>query len=562
MNIHRATTYHSTRIFLALTLVLAILGLVPTATHAATLDVCPSGCTYTSIQAAIDAAALGDKITIGAGAYDGMLAIGKNLTLQGAGAAQTTINGGVGGSVITIAIGTTVTIDGVTITGGSGQSGGGIFNQGTLTVSNSTISGNSASSLGGGIYNNGGSVTVSNSTFAGNSAGFGGGIHNNNGGSVTVSNSTFAGNSATIGGGIRNSGGSVTVSNSTFAGNSASNIGGGIYSSAGGTLTVSNSAFFGNSASDAGGIFNGLGSVTVSNSTFAGNSASDTGGGVLNLSTLMVSNSTFFGNSASSFGGGIFNRENGTLTVSNSTISDNGAQPGGGIANLNQLTLANTIVANSQGGDCFNDDGSISATGVNLIEDGSCNVAAALLGDPKLGPLQDNGGPTQTVALLVGSPAIDAIPSANCAVATDQRGVERPQDGNGDGIARCDIGAFELQVIFLFTGFFQPIDNLPTVNSVKAGSAIPVKFSLGGDYGLSIFASGYPKVQQVACGSAAATDEVEQTVTVGASGLSYDTATGQYSYTWKTDKKWAGSCRQLVVRLIDGSEHIASFQFR
>jgi hypothetical protein len=111
-------------------------------------------------------------------------------------------------------------------------------------------------------------------------------------------------------------------------------------------------------------------------------------------------------------------------------------------------------------------------------------------------------------------------------------------------------------VVYTWSGFFQPVDNAPTVNS-----AIPVKFSLGGSYGLNIFASGYPKVQQVACGSTQA-DEVEQTVTAGASGLSYDATTGQYSYTWKTDKKWAGSCRQLILKLVDGSEHVAMFQFR
>jgi len=118
------------------------------------------------------------------------------------------------------------------------------------------------------------------------------------------------------------------------------------------------------------------------------------------------------------------------------------------------------------------------------------------------------------------------------------------------------------QVVYNWSGFFQPVDNLPTVNSAKAGSAIPVKFSLGGNEGLNIFAAGYPKVQQVACASGAPIDEIEQTVTAGASGLTYDAASGQYSYIWKTDKSWAGSCRQLVVRLVDGTEHIAGFQFR
>jgi hypothetical protein len=103
---------------------------------------------------------------------------------------------------------------------------------------------------------------------------------------------------------------------------------------------------------------------------------------------------------------------------------------------------------------------------------------------------------------------------------------------------------------------------VPTVNSVKAGSAIPVKFSLGGNYGLNIFAAGYPKVQTVACGSGAPTDEIEQTVAAGASGLQYDAASGQYSYTWNTDKAWASSCRQLTIRLVDGTDHVALFQFR
>ena len=115
--------------------------------------------------------------------------------------------------------------------------------------------------------------------------------------------------------------------------------------------------------------------------------------------------------------------------------------------------------------------------------------------------------------------------------------------------------------VYQWSGFLQPVDNLPTVNSAKAGSAVPVNFSLGGNYGLNIFAQGYPKVQAVNCSSGAPTDEIEQTVTAGAS-LSYDAASGQYSYTWKTDKSWAGSCRQLTIRLVDGTDHVALFQFR
>jgi hypothetical protein len=106
------------------------------------------------------------------------------------------------------------------------------------------------------------------------------------------------------------------------------------------------------------------------------------------------------------------------------------------------------------------------------------------------------------------------------------------------------------------------VDNLPELNIAKAGTAIPVKFSLGGDKGLSIFAAGYPKSQMIACDSTDPVDDIEQTVTAGSSSLSYDPLTGQYTYVWKTDKAWAGACRQLVVMLIDGTTHVANFKFK
>jgi hypothetical protein len=112
-----------------------------------------------------------------------------------------------------------------------------------------------------------------------------------------------------------------------------------------------------------------------------------------------------------------------------------------------------------------------------------------------------------------------------------------------------------------FTGFFQPVDNVPTVNSVKAGSAIRVKFSLGGDQGLNIFAADYPKSQVVPCDSTAPVTGIEETVTANASGLSYDPDTGRYTYTWKTNKAWEGTCRQLIVKLNDGSYQRANFKF-
>lgn len=113
-----------------------------------------------------------------------------------------------------------------------------------------------------------------------------------------------------------------------------------------------------------------------------------------------------------------------------------------------------------------------------------------------------------------------------------------------------------------FTGFFEPVDNPPTLNLLQAGKAVPVKFALGGDRGLGVFASGYPASQRISCDSSAPVDLVELTSTASASGLGYDAATGRYTYVWKTDKVWAGSCRELVLRLVDGTEHRARFQLR
>jgi len=114
---------------------------------------------------------------------------------------------------------------------------------------------------------------------------------------------------------------------------------------------------------------------------------------------------------------------------------------------------------------------------------------------------------------------------------------------------------------FNFTGFFPPVDNPPTINTVKAGSAIPVKFSLGGNQGLNILAFGSPSSGQVACANGAPLDAIQTTVTAGGSSLSYDPTTGQYVYVWKTDKAWAGTCRQLDVQLSDGTSHLADFEF-
>jgi Tol biopolymer transport system component len=117
-------------------------------------------------------------------------------------------------------------------------------------------------------------------------------------------------------------------------------------------------------------------------------------------------------------------------------------------------------------------------------------------------------------------------------------------------------------VVYDFQGFFQPIDNFPLLNIVTAGSAIPVKFSLGGNHGLAVFEAGYPASSPIACDATQPGTVIEGTVNAGSSSLSYDAASGQYTYVWKTEKSWQGTCRMFVVRLKDGTERLAKFRFR
>ena len=116
--------------------------------------------------------------------------------------------------------------------------------------------------------------------------------------------------------------------------------------------------------------------------------------------------------------------------------------------------------------------------------------------------------------------------------------------------------------LYNFVGFFQPVDNAPTVNTVAAGRSLPVKFSLTGYQGMGIFAAGFPASQAIACSTGAPTSPIEETVTVGGSSLSYDATTDRYTYIWKTDKMWKGSCRKLVLKFSDGSSREAIFQFK
>jgi hypothetical protein len=121
--------------------------------------------------------------------------------------------------------------------------------------------------------------------------------------------------------------------------------------------------------------------------------------------------------------------------------------------------------------------------------------------------------------------------------------------------------AADYSVVYNWTGFVQPIEGLPATNVVKAGSAAPLKFSLGGYQGLDVFAAGYPVSATITSSGISAARATVKTITSGNSNLSYDTGTGLYTYIWKTDKAWEGETREMVMKLVDGQEYRARFSF-
>jgi hypothetical protein len=327
-------------------------------------------------------------------------------------------------------------LDDTEVTGNESDShGGGIHTGGILLVRNgSKINGNNTvvanGGDGGGIYQADGAVEILGSEVSGNTADSdGGGIFNNAGTLTVAMASQIDGNTATesLGGGIHTRE-NLNLSNSTVSGNTAF-FGGGILSGAEGTSLIQNSSILNNTAttSGGGGIYAfDAGEVLIQNSTIVGNEAlgGDRGGGVVvEASIVTINNSTIFNNVAEGEGGGIFTTSSGTTLFSNSLIAGN-TDNGSGAP------------------DCGN-DGDMIAFGNNLIQDPtgctlSGNIAGVLNGDPGLDPngLQENGGPTETVALVTDSQAIDAGDNATCEP-TDQRGTVRPQGPD------CDLGAYE-----------------------------------------------------------------------------------------------------------------------
>ena len=425
-----------------------------------------------------------------AGSGGGAFAVGTttitDCTLSGNSAA------GSGGGLYSS--GGTTTLTDCTLSGNTAAgSGGGAFAVGTTTITDCTLSGNSAAGSGGGLYSSGGTTTLTDCTLSGNTAaGSGGGAFAV--GTTTMTDCTLSGNfAAGSGGGLYSSGGTTTLTDCTLSGNTAAGSGGGAF--AVGTTTMTYCTLSGNSARNGGGLYN-LGTTTLTDCSISGNSA-ENGGGLENgyRATVTLTNCTISGNSAigtisdnsdnsgkgqggrrrraRGYGGGLYN-DQGTTTLTNVTISGNTATYGGGIDNGGTATLTNcTISGNSadqSGGGIYSQyygygtvnigntivAGNTAATGPdieapvvsqgnNLIGNTSGStgwVSSDLTGiNPLLAPLGNYGGPTETLALLPGSPAIDAgnnslIPAGDT---TDQRGASFPRVVNGT----ADIGAFE-----------------------------------------------------------------------------------------------------------------------
>jgi hypothetical protein len=331
--------------------------------------------------------------------------------------------------------GGTLTLSNVTLSNNAGK--GALFNSGALTATNDTVSNNS----GLGVVNSGalalGSDTVSSNT--------GHGVFNS--GALTLTNGTVSTNG---GRGVYNTG-TLTVTGSTVSGNAAGQ-GAGLFNS--GSATVTTTTVSGNTG---GGLYN-TGALSLGRSTVSGNTGAPFGGGADNYGLLMVWLSTLSGNSTAALGGGINN--DGTLVLTASTVSANtltgsSGTRGSGVVNQGVATLDSTIVAADSGAaDVWG--GAVVTSADNLVGDGSTllnlfngtngnQIGTALNPiDPRLGTLANNGGPTQTMALLSGSPAFghgDANakdPSGNL-LTTDQRGFQRPYQG------RTDVGAYEYQ---------------------------------------------------------------------------------------------------------------------
>ena len=367
-------------------------------------------------------------ITLGLGSLP--LANAATTTIVGPGASLLIISGNNTTHVFDVS--GSAALSGLTITQGQSEpdNGGAIRNMhGTLTLTDCTITGSKSDTGGGaGVYALDGTTTLSGCVVTGNTGGVGAGVYALDG-TTTLSGCVVTGNTGGVGAGVSIEGGTAKITSSTIATNTGG-IGGGLFVGQSGSVTITNSAITGNTSISGGGVCLEDGATaTLTGCTLSGNTASnsggDGGGGLASLGgTVTMTNCTVSGNSApDALGGGVYNTY--MLSLFNCTVSGNAATSGGGLylKNSSTATLQNTIVAGQTGGG----DVSGSYTGVgNLVN-----------GIPGLAPLGDYGGPTPTMALLPGSPAIGGGTTGTGVPITDQRGFAR-------GVS-IDIGAFQSQ---------------------------------------------------------------------------------------------------------------------
>lgn len=383
------------------------------------------------------------------------LDITDDLTILGADPITTIIDGNLMVRVLHVVFPQLeVQISGITVTGDnitSGFPGNGIYNLGTLYLDNAIIDSNEGDGDAevGAIYNNG-DMTISNSIISNNEGYYGGGVYND--GVMIITESEIRGNLASKGAGIYNHG-ILTVEKVLVELNTADE-GGGIFIEAG-PVIIKDSILFSNSAigRDGGGIYDeGFAELlTIQNSTIHNNMTVQSGGGIANLGLLSMINSTVSGNTAAGSGGGLYSPGFGGQTFLYSTITNNTAtntnwdgiywEDGGSDTTFEGVILA----GNGDGDDNCWGTSPPNSNGYNLDSGTSCgftdpnDINSA---NPLLGPLADNGGPTLTHALDSLSPAIDEGGGPDCPD-EDQRHSPRPSDGDGNGSAVCDIGAYE-----------------------------------------------------------------------------------------------------------------------
>jgi hypothetical protein len=223
------------------------------------------------------------------------------------------------------------------------------------------------------------------------------------------------------------------------------------------------------------------------------------------------------------------------------------------------------FAASSQATDRADNTGTGHVSGINV--DASAPTAQ-FSGCPTSPLILGSAAPTITWAATDHGSGLASANSGSVHLTTSTVGSKTasspaPQDnvGHVGAAAVCTYS-----VVYQWHGFFQPVDNNGVFNAVKAGQGIPLKFDLDGNQGLDVLASGYPKSTVVSCSGVTSEDALEEIATAGSSGLHYDgtvnSPVGQYIYVWKSDKSWAGRCRRLDLKLVDGTTHSANFSFK